>query len=758
MILFLIWWNCLPDKLFDDPTSTVLTDKDGTILGARIADDGQWRFPERSTVPYKFKQAIIQFEDRRFYDHMGFSFRAFVRAMGQNIKAREVVSGGSTISMQLIRISRKGKSRNVWEKGIEVFQATRLEQRLSKDEILAKYASHAPMGGNVVGLDAAAWRYFGKKADNLSWAESCMLAILPNAPSLIHPGKNRQQLIDKRNRLLQRLYEVGEIDDYDLRLALAEPIPDKPPNLPDIAPHLMDKIVLSHQKGQWVHSSIDIHLQTNVKNIVGKHHKNLSENQIHNAAVLVLDNKTGKVLAYIGNTDDDNPEHGNAVDVIHAPRSTGSILKPFLYASMLHDGLIMPDQLVEDVPMLISGYSPKNYNNKYDGAVRASTALARSLNVPIVKLLKENGVQKFHHTLNKLGMSTINQPSSYYGLALILGGAEATLWDLCSIYGNMSRQLGGEKEKKAIAYSYNQDEEILENANLQFNRAAVWSTFEAMIRVARPEGESSWEQFSSSQKIAWKTGTSFGFRDAWAVGVTPKYTVGVWVGNADGEGRPGLVGIQAAAPVLFDVFDKLDQATWYKKPYEDMTKIAVCAESGFRASQFTSQIDTVWAPKSCLKTTACPYSKRVHFDNTGSYRVNASCMDADEMISKDCFVLPPLIEKYYRNKHPDYQVLPPYKDLCNEDGEDGIAIIYPKYNSRIYLPINLDGTQSNTVFEASHRSDTLKLYWHLDDIYLGETQDFHQINVSPPLGKHTLTIVDELGGTVSRDFEVLMAQ
>lgn len=333
--LFFIWYLfCLPSTLFNDPTCTVVRDRNGMILAARIADDGQWRFPHNDHVPEKFKKAIVQFEDRRFYSHWGVSFRAIARAFRQNVSAGEVVSGGSTITMQVVRLMRKNKSRNIFQKTIEAIMATRLEWRLNKEGIMAYYASNAPMGGNVVGLDAAAWRYFGRTPDQLSWAESATLAVLPNAPSLIFPGKNQKRLLNKRNRLLKQLYEKGEMDQLTYELALSEPLPQKPPQLPMLAPHLTEKLIRENKKGQNLVTTIDKNIQQKVKSIIDMHHLRLSQSGIHNMACMVVDTKTGEIMAYIGNTDDDkNGEHGCDVDVIRAPRSSGSILKPFFVRS-----------------------------------------------------------------------------------------------------------------------------------------------------------------------------------------------------------------------------------------------------------------------------------------------------------------------------------------------------------------------------------------------------------------------------------------
>ena len=760
--LCLNWRYCLPTQLFSDPTCTVLEDSKGNLLGARIADDGQWRFPHNENVPEKFRQAIIQFEDRDFYDHMGFSGKAFARAIRQNLQSGRVVSGGSTLTMQLVRLIRKGKSRSMWEKAVEVFMATRLERTYTKDEILAYYASNAPFGGNVVGLDAAAWRYYGRSAEELSWSEAATLAVLPNAPSLIYPGKNQQRLLEKRNRLLDRLHEVGQIDETGLMLAKAEPLPGKPHPLPQMAPHLLDRLSKEGYTGKRVKTTIDRELQENATELVAIHHRRLAENEIHNAAALVLKVKTGEVLAYIGNTDTDSPEHGSFVDVITAPRSTGSILKPFLFACMLDDGKLTPRMLIKDVPSQYGSYSPRNFNLTYDGAVPARKALARSLNVPAVRMLNNYGIEKFHHQLKRLGMTTLHRSPREYGLSLVLGGAEGTLWDLASIYANLARTLNEFPSYHSSLRArprYIRDVEGLPVPGAEIPilcPSAIWHTYEAMLEVTRPESDINWRAFSNSNKIAWKTGTSFGFRDAWAIGVTPEYVVAVWVGNADGEGRPGLVGIEAAAPLMFDIFDRLPSGDWFHPPYDDMSRVNVCRLSGHRASELCQVVDSVYLPNPSLKTIACPYHQLVHLDKSGKYRVHSECELATDIRHESWFVLPPVMEWYYKFRHPAYRSLPDFRSDCHEAGEEEVmAIIYPKKASRIFVPVELSGEPGKTVFEITHRKASSKVFWHLDDDYIGTTRDIHHMEFRPGEGKHVLTLVDEEGNHLSRSFEVL---
>lgn len=760
LLNFIVWYNCLPTTLIDNPTSTVVLDQNGNLLAAQIADDGQWRFPQNPNVPEKYKKALIAFEDRSFESHWGVSIKGLSRAVYQNIKEGRVVSGGSTITMQLMRISREGKSRTFLEKGIEIYQATRAEWRYSKDEILALYASNAPMGGNVVGLDAASWRYFGRPSDKLTWAESATLAVLPNSPGLIHPGKNRQALMDKRNRLLDILYERNEIDSNTLILSKMEPLPEKPFPIPQLAPHLLVKAIKDGKKGQVIRTTIDFEMQNHMTEILGFHHQKLKENQIFNGAILVMEIETGEIKAYIGNTNNEEDEHGSAVDIITSRRSTGSILKPFLYAGMLQDGIITPEMIIQDVPTYMAGYTPKNYNLEYDGLVAADKALARSLNVPLIRMLVKYGVPKLHHLLKKMEFSTIDRPASHYGLSLILGGAEVNLLDLVSAYGMMARSL---KHYPEIPLGINRSASYLPRSEMDFNRekpiikpAAAWFTLNAMIEVARPDDDMNWEDFSSSQKVAWKTGTSFGFRDAWAVGLNGKYVVGVWVGNADGEGRPGLIGREAAAPILFDVFSSLERIDWFSIPYDEMTKVPLCRKSHFRASINCPEVDSTYIPNTSLRSESCPFHKIIHTTKDGQFRVNTGCEIQSNIVSQPWFIIPPLAEQFYKTIDPNYRPLPPYRQDCRESIEDKVInIVYPKEPSTIFVPRGFKGTKEKIVFEISHRNPETKVYWHLDDVLIGETADIHELELVPGPGEHVLTLVDEFGRQKTQVFTVL---
>jgi len=771
-VLLILYIFCLPAQVFKDPTCMVLNDQSGNLLGARIAADGQWRFPYQAEVPDKFIQAITTFEDRRFYYHPGIDPVGIGRAILQNIRQQKIVSGGSTLTMQVIRLSRKGKPRTLYQKIIEFILATRLELRYSKTEILALYASNAPFGGNVVGLETASWRYYGKKPALLTWSEIATLAVLPNSPALIHPGRNRKALVEKRNRLLKKLQEKGVITSMTWELAKEEGIPDKPLPLPRLTPHLLDRayqeyFATSKNKRTRIKTTIDINLQSQVNRLVSKRHDVLAGNDIHNLAALVLEVETGKVLAYVGNVTGTGPTDGGQVDVIKAPRSTGSILKPFLYAGLLQEGQIIPSSLISDVPTQMNGYQPKNFYESYDGVVTAKSALIRSLNLPFIQMLQDFGLEKFHFLLKKLGLTTLHQPAKYYGLPLILGGAEGSLWDITNAYVGMARTLNhfNQYDGQYLATDFRpptyNDADLPKPVYLNqapiLNAASIYYTFEAMQKVERPNAAGNWEQFKSSQKIAWKTGTSIGFRDGWAIGLTPKYAVGIWAGNADGEGRPGLVGIHTAAPLLFDVFDHLPASDWFSPPHDELERISICKNSGYRALEICNA-ENRSVPATAKQLAACPFHQLLHLDKTAHWQVTSDCYAPKDMLHSSWFVLPPKAAYYYRFRNPTYQVVPPFREDCAPvfgKNKQAMEMIYPKENTKIRVPIDLDGQASRTVFKVAHRNQAATIYWHLDNTYLGNTTTFHQKALHPSAGPHILTLVDEQGNRLEQTFEIV---
>jgi penicillin-binding protein 1C len=765
-LALVLWWLfCLPRPLFDVPYSVVIEDKVGNLLGAKIATDGQWRFPPPSTLPQNYIDALTVFEDKRFRYHPGIDPIAILRASKLNLQHGRTISGGSTLSMQVMRLARKSRQRNLWQKSLEALMALRLELTHSKSEILTLYAAHAPFGGNVVGLDAAAWRYFGKKSYNLSWAEAATLAVLPNAPALIHPGKNTAVLLDKRNRLLARLHQNKHIDQQTFLLATQEPLPSAPHPLPSLAPHLL-QLAARQLAPRPTQTTIDAALQQKVLHILSRRHAVQAAAGIHNMAVLVIDVKRNIVLAYAGNAPKAGSMHHEDVDIITAARSSGSILKPILYALALQDGLILPNAMLSDVPLQLKDYQPENFTLRYEGIVPASKALSRSLNVPFVNLLQHYGVERFHFQLNKLGFSTIRRAAAHYGLSLILGGAETSLWDVTNCYAAMARTLNNfgplsgkyqflDAQKATFIHQEEQDKGHITEEPPLLSAAACWLAFESMRHLERPDELGQWESFGSGQPVAWKTGTSFGFRDAWAIGVNADYAVGVWVGNADGEGRPGLIGAQVAAPVLFDIFQLFPTAPWFAPPYDNLTRVSVCKHSGYRPLTFCPTT-TVWSTKASIEGPACPWHELVLVDSSRRWRVHAGCEPEHQLLSLPWFVLPPLEEYYYRQRNNSYQALPPLRPDCEINaGDMPMQLVYPRRAARILVPRNLNGKLSKTTFTVAHRDPKAEIHWHIDADFISTTQGVHTFSFQPAPGKHQLTLVDHQGFRLQHRFEII---
>lgn len=762
LLLCVGWWFVLPSPLFDTPYSTVLLDRENRTIGLKVARDDQFRFPEGSFLPAKYVQALLTFEDKRFFYHRGVDWLALCRAVYLNFSSSKVVSGGSTLSMQVIRLCRKNPPRTYWEKLKEIGWAFRLEQSYPKYRILQLYAAHAPFGGNIVGLEAASLKYFGHSPEQLSWAEAALLAILPNAPSL----RNPVVLKKKRDRLLKQLLQQECLSREDYELAREEPLPGEMYVPENIAPHLL-AVAEKKREGQVCRSTLDIRLQKRVNEIVERHSRMWGGNHIYNMAVLVAHIPDGEVRAYVGNSPAQHGSRGNQVDVITSARSSGSILKPALYALMQQAGYLLPRTLVSDIPSRFGSYTPANFNRNFQGVVPADEALSQSLNIPFVRMLKEYSYTRFYGDLKRLGITTLNREAEDYGLSLILGGGEVALWDLCNMYGGMVSVLRhyNESDGRYFQGEYRRlkvwkeetvgEQQVCEVTEAPLQASAVWLTLKALKEVERPDLESGWKNFASRMDLSWKTGTSFGFRDAWAVGVNADWVVGVWAGNTDGEGRPGLVGVRVAAPVLFEVAALLNVRGQMYEPVDEFREIAVCRKSGYRASAICPDKDTVKVCKAGEKVALCPYHRWVHLDKSGTWQVNSDCENISGMQLWPWFVLTPVQEWYYIRTHGDYRKLPDWRPDCHPASEDVMEMIYPQQRTRVFIPREFGGKKGTVVFELAHRRPTAEVYWHIDDRYIGSTRHIHQMQFDTKEGVHRLTLVDDEGNTLNQNFRVV---
>jgi len=381
-------------------------------------------------------------------------------------------------------------------------------------------------------------------------------------------------------------------------------------------------------------------------------------------------------------------------------------------------------------------------------------------------MLMNYGVDKFYRILKKGGITTLDKPPAHYGLSIILGGSEVTLFEISGLYASMARTLNSYStyNGKYLNDSYfpphytpaeNKKTQLTEKSRL-FSAGTLWCLFNSLVEVARPEEDSHWQMFSSSHKIAWKTGTSFGFRDAWAIGTTPQYVVGVWTGNANGEGRPGLVGIYTAAPVMLDIFKYLNPTQWFKRPDNDMERIKTCKYSGYRASDICTETSWQLVPRNALRIGACPFHKWVHLDLNEEYQLNASCASVNEIKTVPWFILPPVQESYFKQKNAFYKKLPPFRSDCaDNNSQKTMGFVYPEPYASIFIPKELDGTSGKMVIKVVHRDPNAILYWHLDNNYIGFTKKFHHNAIRPDYGKHIITVIDHNGKKISREFTIL---
>ncbi len=793
LFFLLILITPLPISKLKNFHSTAILSEDNSIIGAFLSKREQWCFPldEDFIIPNKLKTSVLMFEDKYFYSHIGFNPVSIVKALYLNFTSGRVVMGGSTITMQLARII-DPKKRTYFNKLFELFQAFKLELFYSKEEILKMYLSYAPYGGNIVGIKAAALKYLKKDTENLTWAEAAMFAVLPNAPGKIHPGnKNHKELIDKRNRLLKRLFtnRVISKDIYDL--SIVEPIPVKVHILDNIAPHLSRKLFFEvksfdtkdEKKGKFsndkinfltsedcnkssnlIKTTIDVQIQKDATELLSEHIKYMKNFDVNNGACLIVENKTGKVRAYVGSQGFYDDKYSGQVDGILASRSPGSTLKPFLYALCFDEGLILPQSLIKDIPTYYGSFSPRNSTRKYQGIVRADEALIKSLNVPAVRLLNAYGVDNFYLFLKYAGVSTLFRSSDNYGLPLILGGSEVNIWDLAKMYRALGS--GGYFNDLQIIASENKKNEI-ENKNdkNQFiSSGASYLTSEILRDVKRPNMDYNWQYYTSNQwPLAWKTGTSYGYKDAWAVGYNPEWTIVVWVGNFSGVGNPAIIGAKAAGPLLFKLFSSLPKnpdLQWFKRKVSDFKKVAIWPNTGYFSNEDCKEPIYTDSPINSKVIKACPYHKTIYTTLDEKYRVNSSCWDGKKYKKITKTIFDADVMQFLRKRGYVLDELPPYHPDCKNvnggAGEDfkNLTIIYPQNNTIIFIPKDFGGKKQKLILKAGHRDKKVKLFWYLNDDFIGETVDTHKFEVSLGKGKYKLVLVDENGENKSVGFTV----
>ncbi|MBN1893668.1 penicillin-binding protein 1C [bacterium] len=740
----------VPDPVFTPDYSTAVLDKNGRILRVFLNKREQWHFAPDDTlaIPEKLKKAVLLQEDRTFNWHPGINPAAVIRAAIQNLRARKTVSGASTITMQVARLM-KPKRRNAAGKLLEMMQALKMEVLFSKKKILKLYLDHAPYGGNIVGYRAASLRYFRKMPEQLTWAEAATLAVLPNAPGVISPERSPGMLKRKRDRLLKLLAERGAIQAGEYENATDEPVPAESVAFGFEAPH-WSQMLYETEGGAFVRSSLDADLQARAEQLLQDHGHHLKSRGIRNGAVLIAETGSGKIRVYVGSPSFFDYRSDGQVDGVLAPRSPGSLLKPFLYALSMDEGLILPETWIRDIPSFYGAYSPANASESYDGLVTAGDALIRSLNVPAVRLLNMYGIQPFYHFLKKANVPTLFRSADEYGLPLILGGAELRLWDMVSLFRGLGRM--------GLFDSLETLEDGAPSASggtRLISAGACYLVLKILGELKRPGSEYYWDLYRNQWPLSWKTGTSYGQKDAWAVGVSPEWTIGVWIGNFDGQGNVNLSGAGSAGPVLFDLFNSLPRnpaKAWFREPAGELENIELCMDSGFRAGPDCEARRISQAPKWMKPLRLCPFHHAFRISSDGRFRVCSKCWIDGKYETVRKIVYPADVIQYMRERGQDIWNLPPHNPGCPALADQSLQILYPREDARLWIPVDFGGTLQRVTLRAAHPEADRTLYWYLDDRYVGTTQDRHVMPVSLTRGRHRVTVVDDLGDRASVSF------
>ncbi|WP_338949506.1 penicillin-binding protein 1C [Fusobacterium nucleatum] len=712
-----------PKKLVEEVNySKVVLDRKGQILSVFLNNEEEFHIKYDGEVPETLKTAVINYEDKKFYSHSGVDYPRILKSFFNNMIGRKKM-GASTISMQVVKLL-EPKKRTYFNKLVEVVKAYKLESEFSKEEILKIYLNNVPYGSNIVGYSGAIKMYFNKEVKDLSYAEATLLAVLPNSPGILNLKKNNDKLEAKRNRLLKTLLDRKLIDERQYKFSLLEKFPNKIYYYEKKAPQF--SIFLKNKYPEKIiKSTLDYNLQKKLEKIVHDYSNAMKDVGINNAAVLVVNNKTKEVLAYVASQDFYDKRNNGEIDGLQAKRSPASLLKPFLFALSIDDGLIVPDSIYPDVPIYFGNFYPKNSSNTFTGMVKIEEALIKSLNIPFVKLLSDYGVDRFYYFLE----NNDNYPEDRfdkYGLSLILGTREMRPVDIGKLYIGLANY----GKVSNLKYTLTEDKP---KEYQQFSRGASYLTLETLSRVVRPGNE---KLYSEQRPISWKTGTSYGMKDAWSVGVSPDYTVLVWLGNFNQKSIFSLSGVETAGNLLFKVFNIVDiNSKTFEKPTDDLKEIEIDEKTGYRKF-YDVESKKVFYPKDAKLLRISPYYKKIFVDEN-DMEIDSRSPNFDKRKEKIVIEYPIEVSNYF---------------FLNGVRENkNVKIAYPVQNLNIFVPKDFDGYKK--VAMKLYNPNNEYVYWYLDEDYVGysnEKEKFFELDI----GKHKLTIITENGAREEVKFNI----
>lgn len=737
LLIFLLFDRLFPLRV-TVPYSQVITSSDGSILQAFLSPDDKWRlYVEPDRITPELETAILFKEDKYFHWHPGVNPVAVVRAAWNNLVTGRRTSGASTITMQVARLLEPAP-RTLGSKLRETFRAFQLEWHFSKAEIFRLYLNLVPYGGNVEGIASASYRYFGRTTDQLSLAQIVTLAIVPNRPGSWRPGETNQRLLAGRNRWLGKMRTQELFSEAVIRDALEEPLTIDRPEPARWAPHLTARIHRAIPDQPVVRTTIALRRQQQVQTIVANYQRSLRPYGIHNAAVLVVNNATRAVEAYVGSPDFDDNVHGGQVDGVRAVRSPGSTLKPLVYGIAFDLGLLTPKRIIDDVPVNFGGYAPDNFDEHFSGPVTIEDALARSLNIPAVKTLQQIGLATMIDRMRTAGFEQARHQEKSLGLSLVLGGCGVRLEELTALFAALA------DSGYYAPLRYLADDSVRTGVPV-IGEGAAEMLRDILVLPNRPDLPASAGERSRSVRIAWKTGTSYGRRDGWSIGYNPRYTIGVWVGNFSGEGVPELTGADRATPLLFELFHALDYnsaGTWFK-PGKGTDFRLVCKESGQVPSEHCAETVIDQFLPGISSVVRCEHEVEIATDPRGSISYCTSCKP-ETGYRMQWFPNPAAdLARFYDSEQIPYIKIPPHNPACTRVQREQAPVIVSLQDGKEYL-IEQDGGEQLPL-NAQPANDVRQHYWYVNDRFVGACEPSETVFLKPLAGTSKISCSDDKG-------------
>lgn len=719
--------------------SPVITAADGSVIHAFLSRDDKWRMQlQADEVNPSLKKAILLKEDRYFYYHPGVNPLALARALVTNLTRGKITSGASTITMQVARLLYP-RERTIINKGTELFRALQLEWYYSKAEILRLYLNLVPFGGNIEGVKAAAVLYFQQSPQELSLAQAITLTVIPNKPSSLRIGRQNARIVAFRDKWLRYFKAENAFPAKDIADALAEPLVAARGEAPHVAPHLAYRLLQKSPRQVIIQTTLNRRVQEKVAQLTYNYQRLLRQKNIRNAAVIVVNNQTRAVEAYLGSADFTDAENNGQVDGVRAVRSPGSTLKPLLYAAAFDAGLITPRTVISDVPVDYAGYRPENYFGNYNGNVTIEYALATSLNIPAVKILDQLGVPAFVQKLKQAEFKQIAQDGDQLGLSLILGGCGVKLEELTAQYAAFANQGQYAPLRWRLADEHSPPRSLV-------SPTAAYMVNQILTQLQRPDLPHNAQNSLHLPKIAWKTGTSYGRKDAWSIGYNTRYTVGVWVGNFSGEGVPELNGTDSATPLLFDIFNTID----YNAPGEavaaprGLAQRSVCLVSGQPANNFCPDrvLDTYLPGISPV--AKCEHLKQVLVATDKKYAYCPVCLPESHYVPQWYPNYAPELLAFYDAEHIPYAKIPPHNPACRRIFQESAPVIASPAAGMEYL---LERREKQQLLLNCHAHNEVKqVYWYLNDQLLRAAAANEQLFFTPDkAGPYKISCLDDQG-------------